>query len=79
MTEQEKIVFRKRLHEAKKYLPYRYGTIVRALHPELTLCAIHNTVNKGTFNIAVLTALEKVARRQKKSEKKSKKVLKVTT
>ena len=79
MTEQEKIVFRKRLYEAKKHLPYRYGTIVRALHPELTLCAIHNVVNKGTFNIAVLAALEKVASKQKKSEKKVKKVLKVTT
>lgn len=79
MTEQEKITFRKRLHEAKKYLPYRYGTIVRALHPELTLCAIHNVVNKGTFNIAVLTALEQVASIQKKSEKKVKKALKVTT
>ncbi|MEY4381650.1 MAG: hypothetical protein RJA92_1030, partial [Bacteroidota bacterium] len=33
MTDQEKIAFRKRLHEAKKHLPYRYGTIVRALHP----------------------------------------------
>ena len=79
MTEQEKIVFRKRLHEAKKHLPYRYGTIVRALHPELTLCAIHNVVNKGTFNITVLAALEKVAVLQKKSEKKVKNVLKVTT
>ena len=79
MTEQEKIVFRKRLHEAKKHLPYRYGTIVRALHPELTFCAIHNVVNKGTFNTAVLAALEQVASIQKKSEKKVKKVLKVTT
>lgn len=79
MTEQEKIVFRKRLHEAKKHLPYRYGTIVRALHPELNLCAIHNVVNKGTFNLAVLVALEQVASIQKKSEKKVKKVLKVTT
>ena len=79
MTDEEKITFRKRLHEAKKHLPYRYGTIVRALHPELTLCAIHNVVNKGTLNLAVLVALEKVARRQKKSEKKIKKVLQVTT
>lgn len=72
MTEQEKIAFRIRLHEAKKYLPYRYGTIVRALHPELKLCAIHNVVNKGTFNTDVLIALEQVASLQKKSEKKVK-------
>jgi hypothetical protein len=79
MTEQEKIVFRKRLHEAKKHLPYRYGTIVRALHPELSFPSIYNVINKGTFNTDVLVALEQVARIQKKSEKKVKKALKVTT
>lgn len=71
MTDEEKTLFNKRLSEAKKYLPYRYGTMVRAMHPELTFCVIHNVVNKGTFNMDVLTALEHVAYMQKKIKEKS--------
>jgi hypothetical protein len=68
----DKDTFTQRLAEAKKHLPYRYGSAVRAIYPQITYQRLHNVMNAGLQNWEVLAALEDIAGRQKKFLKKSK-------